>query len=656
MKKRGDILPKSETSLKELLYDIRRIEKHREKLTEEKINSIYRSLEKDLNSFIAEEYVKYADEEGRLFTAYLDSKNRSAKFLQEIINNVDNIDPALREEIQTIVNTTYKKAYKGMSEALLKADKEGKLAEISKDIEVNPYVLKQAVNNNISKLTLPAVLDKHRAEIIYQIQQELNIGLMQGDRYETMAKRVSQVLRGNGVTKGLKGKSMNIVRTETHRNIESGFMDCAERIQGKLEGSDLIYAATWRNMGDERVRPQVRRKTKKGWKTSLSKNGANHIKMEGQTVKVGELFNLGNGVKAKAPSQSGVAAHDCNCRCFLEYNLMTPEEFAKATGRKIEFVQPKQPEQPIETERVELKLSDYPETFTKGAEGKNTQKLIDYVNNIEGANPNAVKLYSSMGRMENFTDNGIPFKISHGKNHAVTYSYKASNHHLADVKLNIPKLSGDNLAGQVNVSLHEQMHLLDMCGRTDPKKYNNWFSSQQKPLIDTFRKTSADMSDEIADLFKKHNAEHDAVRERLEKTYKKKILDTREKYLPNGKPSWEDYASYEKYEKEVRKLRKAMEVERDYESRNIMGGGVGNLQDIYDALSKGKYRTNGTVYYGHGQRYYATEVNRIEETVANYTALSVTRPDLVDMLRRDKPELCAELDNLIVELLKKAGG
>jgi hypothetical protein len=53
------------------------------------------------------------------------------------------------------------------------------------------------------------------------------------------------------------------------------------------------------------------------------------------------MFDLGGGVKAKAPSKSGVAAHDCNCRCFLEYNLMTVEEFAKATGKTVEEIRKK---------------------------------------------------------------------------------------------------------------------------------------------------------------------------------------------------------------------------------------------------------------------------------------------------------------------------
>ena len=87
-----------------------------------------------------------------------------------------------------------------------------------------------------------------------------------------------------------------------------------------------------------------------------------------------------------------------------------------------------------------------------------------------------------------------------------------------------------------------------------------------------------------------------------------------------------------------------------------MGGGVDNLQDIYDALSGGLYRDKGTVTFGHGSAYYRSRYNRVEETIANYASLSVTRPDLIAIFKRDKPELAAELDATILELLKKARG
>ncbi len=328
-------MPKSKTSLEEMLYEIRRIEQSREILTEKKIAAMYQQLTDDLDAFLAKGYKKYADSDGRLYISYLDAQRKRAWFLNEIVKNVDNLEPSLKREITKQINTAYEECYKGMVEAVKKADTADKLANATKDIAVRPEVLKQAVNNNISKLTLPAVLEKHRAEIIYQIQNELTIGLMNGDRYEKMSKRISERLNVS------EGKAKNIVRTETHRNIESGFMDCAEDISKGLDGSNLIYAATWRTMKDERVRPQQRRRTKKGWKTTISSNGANHIVMEDKTVKVGEMFDLGEGIKAKAPSQSGHAKHDCNCRCFLEYNLLTVEEFAQKTHQTTEQVKEK---------------------------------------------------------------------------------------------------------------------------------------------------------------------------------------------------------------------------------------------------------------------------------------------------------------------------
>ena len=284
---------------------------------------------KDLNAFLSKEYLKYSDSEGRLYLAQLQEKSRYARFLEEITKRVDNISPELKKEMLDLVNETYEHCYKGMAKAVKNASDTEQVAEMLSDSMVRPEVLQQAVNNNISKLTLPTVLEKNRQEVIYQIQQVLNIGLMNGDRYDTMAKKIVERLDVS------YGKATRIVRTESHRNVEAGLMDGAESVSSAFDGSDLIYAATWQTMGDERVRPQRRVKTSKGWKTTYSKNGANHIKMNGVTVKVGDKFQLETGVYAKYPSGSGVARHDCNCRCFLEYNLMTIEEFEKATGKPV---------------------------------------------------------------------------------------------------------------------------------------------------------------------------------------------------------------------------------------------------------------------------------------------------------------------------------
>ena len=112
-----------------------------------------------------------------------------------------------------------------------------------------------------------------------------------------------------------------------------------------------------------------------------------------------------------------------------------------------------------------LKVTDYPEPFySKKAEAQNTQAMIDYVNaHSEGADPNVMELYRSMDKAYTFEGaDTAEFKIAHTKNHAVNYSYGRLDEKYKQVTLNIPKLSGEDLAGQVQTTLNEEMHLLDL--------------------------------------------------------------------------------------------------------------------------------------------------------------------------------------------------
>ena len=170
-----------------------------------------------------------------------------------------------------------------------------------------------------------------------------------------------------------------------------------------------------------------------------------------------------------------------------------------------------------------------------------------------------------------------------------------------------------------------------------------------------FAKRSSDMSDEMSALFKNFNAEYKTTRDSVSADYRQKRASLKESYFPNGASIWDDLPKYRQYEKEAKKLDKWYEDEVDYQCRNIMGGGVNALQDIYDALSGGTFRDNGTVTYGHGTSYYRSAGTRAEETLANYGALSVARPDLIEMLRKDKPELVAELEETVKDMAKMAG-
>lgn len=345
--------------------------------------------------------------------------------------------------------------------------------------------------------------------------------------------------------------------------------------------------------------------------------------------------------------------HLANGGTTEEWNAKTGKAVAKpkATQKKDKATKPKTD---AKQTAGGLDVASFPEAFRKGAEKKNTQKFVDYVNGVKGANPVTIKLYNSMNKLESIASNGFPFKITHGKNHAVRYTQRISGD-LVEAQLVIPKLSGENLAGQINTTLHECMHLLDMHCRTNVKKGGGWYSSSKDKLRNVFSNTSADMSDEVATLFKAFNAEHKATCNAVYEEYKQKRDDLKKSYFPNGESPWSDIEKYRQYEKEAKKLEKWLDEERDYRGRNIMGGGVNALQDIYDALSGGGFRDNGTVTFGHGSRYYVSRSSRVEETLANYGALSVLRPDLVEMLRKDKPELVSELEATVEEMLRMAG-
>ena len=316
---------------KDLQYyyaQLRRIEEHREKSTEKEIRKVYKTMLTDLQHFISDEYVKLA-EDGQLTYEILRGKNEYARFIDEVEKRLNGISPKVSKEIRATVNEMYKLSYDGMVDAVSKSTSSDTLRAAFKGVKgATPETIKAAVENPIAGLTLNDTLEKNRRDIIYNIKKQIGIGLTAGDRMSTMARRIADSLDGD------YKKAVRVARTEVHRVRETGHNDCVEEIDQTLQNgtTSLRMVKIWRTMKDERVRPQQRVKTKGGWKTVIRGN-ADHMKMEGQTVLADELFDLGGGLKAKAPGQSGDASNDINCRCTVEYVLMSDEEYFKATGK-----------------------------------------------------------------------------------------------------------------------------------------------------------------------------------------------------------------------------------------------------------------------------------------------------------------------------------
>ncbi len=313
---------------------LRRISEHREADAEKEIRKLYKSLLNDLKRDLGKLYAENADDTGLIDFARLRINGKYAKFLELVEKRLDGLSPDVRREIKNTVQETYKEMYDGMVDAVEKAANSEDLARSLDSVRgVTPETVRQAVQNPISGLTLNETLEKNRQAVIYDIKQTITTGLVVGDHISTMSKKLTEKVDMD------YRKATRIVRTETHRVREAGANDAAVEINDILEKSpnvDVFLVKIWRTKQDKAVRPQTRRKTKKGWKFSYNRNGANHMKMEGQIVKVNEKFDLGGGITADCPGSSGVAAHDINCRCRAVRELMTAAEFEKATGRKVE--------------------------------------------------------------------------------------------------------------------------------------------------------------------------------------------------------------------------------------------------------------------------------------------------------------------------------
>lgn len=292
-----------------------------------------------------------------------------------------------------------------------------------------------------------------------------------------------------------------------------------------------------------------------------------------------------------------------------------------------------------------IKITDLPNELRTSKELQNTQLYVDFINNSKNADPKVVKVYSLMDKVSD-----MDFKVSHAKDSSIYYKRNRTTNIVSDFKLTIPKIRDNKDIGSVNTVLHENMHFIDfMSGKKTDKLYT---SLKYNSLCDVIKNTEPIISEDIKKIFNEFNENAKTMDTNINDKYKPLFSKLNDKIK-------EKKINYNQYKTEWSKVRRLCNEElreAEYEQRNFLGGGVNNLEDIYDALSGGRYRDLGTVRYGHGTRYYRNYDNRVKEIVANYGALSISRPDLIELLKADKPQLVSELDKLMDNIISEYGG
>lgn len=210
-------------------------------------------------------------------------------------------------EINSVMTHSYKDIYKAVYEALgwtytdawdlqawaIETESKAKLGYTAASASTEAAALMLA--NPVTGLVLKDTLEKSRQAIIWTIKQEVTQGLVKGETYRTMMERLKPALDNDAA------KAMRIVRTEGHRVQEAAKIDAATH----ADKQGVRMLKTWRSSKDQRVRHNSK---------------ADHRKLDGVTLPMDKDFQQGRG-KGAGPGQMHSAAHDINCRCFLQYTV-----------------------------------------------------------------------------------------------------------------------------------------------------------------------------------------------------------------------------------------------------------------------------------------------------------------------------------------------
>lgn len=164
---------------------------------------------------------------------------------------------------------------------------------------IHPDVIRRAILAPIDKLTLNDRLERNRRKIIAEIKHQLTQGLLLGNSYEDIAKRMKKVLEQDA------RKARVIARTEGHRIRNAGKMDSAKR----AAELGLEMVKVWDATLDHRTRPA-------------------HRKLDGTKVGVNENFISPAGGIGPAPGLMKHPKDDINCRCIfrLEFPGFEPQK------------------------------------------------------------------------------------------------------------------------------------------------------------------------------------------------------------------------------------------------------------------------------------------------------------------------------------------
>lgn len=268
---------------------------------------------------------------------------------------------------------------------------------------------------------------------------------------------------------------------------------------------------------------------------------------------------------------------------------------------------------------------------------KQSKALEDYLNKIEGRDPDVAELYGKIGDLAAQQSYGV-------KTHYTADKHQVEQHVLGgqvvQVDINIPKMDG-YLNSNAETTIHELGHFVDLLSG------GNYLESVKNQELKDAINNGNPIPESTMALFK-------SLKDEADKAYNGVMAYVRDKnddYNKQISALWgKDWSAIGKLKKERDKAWN--EGVRDaYAAHRAAFKGYNALTDIYDAITGGELQAQG--YYGHGSKYYWYDSAKAEETFANYCALSQTNPEAFELLKKEQPEIAEACSKLVNSMLGK---
>lgn len=248
--------------------------------TERDIDVVFAKRLKAIHDHIAKLYRKYSDGES-ISRTDIYKYNRFESEMEFLKENIHADYKDLYRRINNLMKSSYVENYL----------RSGQIYEFAAQTPMRYTIprmetVEQAILNPIKDLTLSALMNQHRNEIIRNIRLEIAQGIQAGEDYATMARRIEDRVNFSSV------KAKRVARTE------AGRVQTVSRLNSGEQASEYAdLTKTWASTLDLKVRPA-------------------HRRLDDQEADEDGLFHY-RGMTARGPHLWGNPSMDINCRCTI---------------------------------------------------------------------------------------------------------------------------------------------------------------------------------------------------------------------------------------------------------------------------------------------------------------------------------------------------